>query len=170
MGIDSTAYKIVFVLHLMTAIAGFGGVLWNGVYGAQAKQRKGAGGLAIGEASEAVTNYAEKVILAVPVFGILLVVLSDGVWEFSQVWVGLAIALFVVVYTFALLVQAKNGERMNDLARELVAAGPPPTGASGPPPQVAQMEALEKKLGMGGAFLTIALVVMVGLMVFKPGL
>ncbi len=41
MGIDSTAYKIVFVLHLMTAIAGFGGVLWNGVYGAQAKQRQG---------------------------------------------------------------------------------------------------------------------------------
>lgn len=169
MGIGSTAYKIVFVLHLVAAIVGFGGVMLNGVYGAQAKKRQGEGGLAIGEANLAVSKIAEKVIATVPIFGILLVVLSDGVWEFSQAWVGMAIVLFVLVYAFALFVQVKNAERMNELAAELVAAGPPPAGASGPPPQVAAMEALEKKLAGGGAFLGIALVVMVALMVFKPG-
>lgn len=169
MGIGSAAYKIVFVLHLMTAIVGFGGVMLNGVYGAQAKKRPGPGGLAIGEANLAVSKIAEKVILAVPILGILLVVLSDDTWDFSQAWVGMAIVLFVIVFAFALLVQVKNAERMNALAAELVAAGPPPAGASGPPPQVAKMEALEKKLAGGGAFLGIALVVMVALMVFKPG-
>jgi hypothetical protein len=32
------------------------------------------------------------------------------------------------------------------------------------------MEALEKKLGMGGAFLSLMVVVFIYLMVFKPGL
>lgn len=169
MGVGSAAYKIVFVLHLMTAIVGFGGVVLNGVYGAQAKKRPGVGGLAIGEANLAVSKIAEKVILTVPVFGILLVLLSDGIWEFTQPWVVIAMMLFVVSMAFALLVQVHNAERMNALASELVAAGPPPAGASGPPPQVAAMEALEKKLAAGGAFLSFALLAMVALMVFKPG-
>lgn len=169
MGIGSAAYNIVFVLHLMAVIVGFGGVVLNGVYGAQAKKRPGVGGLAIGEANVAVSKLAEKVILAVPVFGILLVVLSDGAWEFTQPWVVISMMLFVVSMAYALLVQVHNAERMNALAAELVAAGPPPAGASGPPPQVAKMEALEKKLAAGGAGLSLALVVMVALMVFKPG-
>lgn len=169
MGIGSTAYKIVFVLHLMTAIAGFGGVLLNGLYGAEAKKRQGVGGLAIGEANLAVSKLAEKVIMTVPVFGILLVILSDDTWEFTQPWVVISMMLFVISMAFALLVQVHNAERMNALAAELVAAGPPPAGASGPPPQVAAMEALEKKLAAGGAFLSFALLVMVALMVFKPG-
>jgi len=169
-GIESTAYKVVYILHILAIIVGFGGVVLNGIYGAQAKKRPGAGGLAIGEANFAVSMVAEKVILTVPVWGILLVVLSDDVWEFSQAWVGIALVLFIAVTAFALLVQAKNAERMNGLAAELVAAGGPPAGASGPPPQVAQMEALEKKLAGGGAFLSFALVVLIALMVFKPGL
>jgi uncharacterized membrane protein len=169
-GIGSAAYKLVFVLHLMTAIVGFGGVMLNGVYGSQAKKRPGPGGLAIGEANLAVTEIATKVILAVPILGILLVVMSDGVWKFSQMWVGIAIVLFIALYAFAMVVQHKNQERMTELAGELVAAGPPAGGASGPPPQVAQMEALEKKLAAGGAALSLAVVVMVCLMVFKPGL
>lgn len=169
MGIGSMAYRIVFVLHLMTAIAGFGGVLLNGLYGAEAKKRQGVGGLAIGEANLAVSKLAEKVIMTVPVFGILLVILSDDTWEFTQPWVVISMMLFVISMAFALLVQVHNAERMNALAAELVAAGPPPAGASGPPPQVAAMEALEKKLAVGGAFLSFALLVMVALMVFKPG-
>lgn len=170
MGIDSAGYKIVFVLHLVAAIVGFGGVILNGVYGAQAKKRPGPGGLAISEANLVVTKIAEKVILAVPILGIFLVIMSDGVWKFSQMWVGIAIILFIVLYAFATFVQLKNQERMSELAGELVAAGPSAGGTPGPPPQVAEMEALEKKLAMGGAGLSLAVVVMVALMVFKPGL
>jgi hypothetical protein len=49
--------------------------------------------------------------------------------------------------------------------------GPPPAGAapSGPPPQVAVMEALGQRLAMGGMFLNVLLVVLVALMVWKPG-
>lgn len=174
MGIGSTAYKIVFMLHMLSIIIGFGGVMLNGIYGAEAKKRKGPGGAAIGEANLAVTKIAEKVIVTVPIWGILLVVLSDGVWEFSQAWVGAAIVLFVLTMGFATGVQLKNQKRMSQLATETVAVGaaasPGSPGAAGPPPQVAEMEALEKKLGMGGAFLSVMVVVLIYLMVFKPGL
>jgi len=78
-GVGSTAYKIVFMLHILSIIVGFGGVMLNGVYGAEAKKRKGAGGVAIGEANVHVSEIAEKVIMSVPVWGILLVLMSDGV-------------------------------------------------------------------------------------------
>ena len=172
MGVGSTAYKLVFMLHIISIIVGFGGVILNGIYGAEAKKRKGAEGAAIGAANLHVTEIAEKVIMTVPVWGILLVILSDGAWKFSQAWVGIAIALFIVVMGFATGVQLKNQKRMSALANEMAMAGGPPPGAAagGPPPQVAEMEALEKKLGMGGAFLSVMVVVMIYLMVFKPGL
>jgi uncharacterized membrane protein len=172
MGVGSTAYKLVFMLHIISIIVGFGGVILNGIYGSEAKKRKGAEGAAIGAANLHVTEIAEKVIMTVPVWGILLVILSDGAWKFSQAWVAIAIALFIVVMGFATGVQLKNQKRMSALANEMAMAGGPPPGAAagGPPPQVVEMEALEKKLGMGGAFLSVMVVVMIYLMVFKPGL
>lgn len=158
------------MLHILSIIIGFGGVMLNGIYGAEAKKRKGPGGAAIGEANLAVTKIAEKVIITIPLWGIGLVLMSDGVWEFSQAWVIIALVLFVLVMGFATGVQLKNQKRMVGLAGELATAGPPPAGASGPPPQVAEMEALEKKLGMGGAFLSLMVVVLIYLMVFKPGI
>jgi uncharacterized membrane protein len=169
-GIGSTAYKVVFMLHILAVVVGFGGVMLNGLYGAQAKKRPGAGGLAIGEANLFVSDVAEKVIYTVPLWGILLVFMSDKVWNFGQGWVIGALVLYIAALSFVILVQVPNSKRMVALAGELVAAGPPPAGQSGPPPQVAQMEGLEKKLGMGGMFLSLAIVAVLFLMVFKPGL
>ena len=49
---------------------------------------------------------------------------------------------------------------------EMVAAGPP---QGGPPPQVAEMQALGKRVGAAGATLDVMVVVILVLMVFKPG-
>jgi uncharacterized membrane protein len=95
-GVGSTGYKIVFVLHLLSVIVGFGTVFLNGVYGAEAKKRKGPGGLAIGEANFHVSDIAEKVIYTVPIWGIALVLMSDKAWKFSQAWVGIALLLYII--------------------------------------------------------------------------
>ena len=172
MGRGSTGYDLVLVLHLLTVIVGFGTVVLNGIYGAEAKKRQGPGGLAIGEAVEKVGGVAEKVIYLVPVFGIALVFMSDGNWDFGQTWVWLSLLLYVIGIGVSHGVLIPSERRMNALGRELVAAGPPPAGAptAGPPPQVAEMEALGKKMGGAGMFLNLLLVVIVALMVFKPGL
>src|SRR3954453_23355601 len=156
-GIGSTGYKIVFVLHLRSVIVGFGTVMLNGIRGAEAKKRPGPGGLGIGEAGYRVNTVDEKFIYAVPVFGIALVAMSDSVWKFSETWVWMALLLYVVGIGTSHAVLIPSEKRMNVLAGELVAAGPPPAGApaGGPPPQVVEMESLEKKLAASGTFLNL---------------
>ena len=46
-------------------------------------------------------------------------------------------------------------------------SGPPPAG--GPPPQVAEMQSIGQRMGVVGPLLDLILVVIIFLMVFKPG-
>lgn len=176
--VDSDAYKIVLILHILAVVVGIGGVMLNGLYGAQAKARKGPEGLAIAEANFGVSKIAEYVIYTIPLFGIGLVFMSktDGtrVYDFDQTWVWLSIVLYVVAIGISHGVMIPAEKKMHTLMRELNAMGPPPAGgpppgAGGPPPQVVQLEALGKRLGAGGATLNLLAVVLIVLMVWKPG-
>jgi hypothetical protein len=170
MGITSTAYRIVLLLHILCAIIGFGAVILNGIYGREAKKRPGPGGLAIAEANYTVSSIAEYFIYAVFVFGLGLVGLSDKVWKFSQTWIWLAVVLYVIGIGVSHGVLFPSARRMKALVAEMVAAGPPPADAPpGPPPQAAEMGQLEKKLGAASTFLHVLLVVIIGLMIWKPG-
>lgn len=168
-GLNSGPYKLVLVLHIMCAIVGFGAVFLNGLYAAQVRAYKGREGLAISEANYAVSSVAEYLIYAVPILGILLVVLSDKAWKFSQGWVSVSLLLYVVGITVSHMVLRPGHKRMNVLMRELADGGPAPVGAIGAPPQVSEMEAVGKRMAMAGLFLDVLLVVIVYLMVFKPG-
>ena len=67
MGITSFGYRLFFLLHILTAIVGFGGVMLNGVYAARARKRPPAEGLAVMEVNTFVSlKVAEKAILLVP--------------------------------------------------------------------------------------------------------
>lgn len=189
--IDSDAYKIVLTLHILSVVVGIGAVMLNGLYGAQAKARKGPEGLAVAEANFKVSMVAEKVIYLIPLFGIGLVFMSktDGVqvYDWDQTWVWLSILLYVVALGISHGVVVPTAKRMQVLMRELNAMGPPPgaggpgghpgeapaggppPGAGGPPPQVVELEALGKKIGAGGMTLNLLTVVLIALMVFKPG-
>ena len=164
--IDGGFYKFVLVLHILCAIVGFGAVVLNGIYGVQAKNRPGPGGLAIMQANYAATKVGEYFIYAVFVLGLALVGLSDPVWKFSQTWVWLAIVLYIVSLGISHGVLFPALKRMRVLMGEMVAAGPP---QGGPPPQVTEMQALGKRVGAAGATLDVMVVVILVLMVFKPG-
>jgi Predicted integral membrane protein (DUF2269) len=168
--IDGGFYKLCLVLHILCAIVGFGAVFLNGVYGAQIKARmqsgRGAEAIGIFEANLTVSKIGEYFIYAVFIFGFALVGLSDSVWEFGQTWVWLSIVLYLVAIGLSHGVLQPAVKRMGVLMREMV-AGPPPAG--GPPPQVAEMAELGKKVGTVGPVLDIILIVILYLMVFKPG-
>ncbi len=167
---DDTLYGALLLLHILCAIAGFGAVMLNGLYGAESKKRPGPGGLAIGQANLAVSKVGQYFIYAVFVLGILLVLASeDNTIEWGDTWVWLSILIYIIALGVSHGLQQPNAERMVALAEELTNAGPPPEGAQGPPPQVAEMEATGKKLAMGGAFLNLMLVLIIYLMIFKPG-
>lgn len=165
----SDAYKVVLVLHILCAIVGFGAVFLNALYGQQAKSRKGPEGLAISEANELVSKVGEYFIIAVFLLGIALVLIGDPVIEFSQTWVWLSMTVYVIALGISQGLMMPRVRRMIALQRELVGAGPPPAGAAGPPPQVLEMERLGKQMGVIGPILNLALVVILVLMVFKPG-
>ena len=110
--ITSNVYRVFFLLHLLSAIVGFGAVLLNGLYGAKAQQRPGPEGRAISEANFQVSEIAEYFIDAVPV---------------SE-----------------------------------------PAGA-GPPPQVAEIAIMGKRLATTGPLLHVTMGVIMVLMIWKPG-
>ncbi|HLX89296.1 MAG TPA: hypothetical protein VKR22_12675 [Acidimicrobiales bacterium] len=188
MGVDSGAYDTVMVLHIMCVIIGFGGVFLNAIYGAEAKRRQGSEGLAVFEATERVGKVAEVFILAVPVFGISLVLMSHSKWAFSQTWVAAGLAIYAVALTLSFGFHLPNLKRMGGLMHELVAmahaqksvaGGAVPTedehaaaaiaAAGGPPPQVIELQRCGKLAGIYGGTLNLAIIAVVILMVWKPG-
>ena len=167
-------YDFVLVLHILCAIVGFGAVFLNGIYGAQMKARLQTGrapeALAIYEANLTVSKVGEYLIYAVFLLGFALLGLSDSVIEFSQTWVWLSVVLYLVAIGLSHGVLQPTVKRMGVLMRELVTAGPPPAGAPpGPPPQAVEMQALGQRLGVVGPTLDLIMIVILFLMVWKPG-
>lgn len=168
MGVGSFAYKLFFLLHILSAIIGFGGVLLNGVYAARAQKRPPAEGLAVMEVNTFVSlRVAEMFIYLTALIGLGLVGLSDGIWAFRQTWVWLAIVVYVVSLGISHGLLQPKVKRLLALQRELVEAGPP---AGGPPPQAAELAKLGPQIGAVSGVLDLALVVILVLMIWKPGL
>ncbi len=167
-GLNSGIYKLLLLLHIIAAIVGFGGVLLNGIYAAQARQRPGPAGRAITEANYSVSKIAEMFIYAVPVLGLAAMGLSDGAWEFSQTWIWLSLVLYVVGMGISHGVMFPGTRRIIELLREMEAAPAGGVPSGGPPPQVAQLEATGKRLTMGSMVLNLILVAIIALMIWKP--
>jgi uncharacterized membrane protein len=171
MGTNSGAYKFFFALHLLTVIVGFGSVMLLGVFGTKAKRRGGREGSAVAEiALDVAEHWSAWFIYAVPVLGILLVLLSDDAWKFSQAWISLSFLLYLVGLGLVHAVHFPNLRRMNQLAAELNAAPAAGGSTGGPPPQVAELEARGRRAALVGAVLNLLVVAVVFLMVWKPGL
>ena len=164
-GTNSGIFKLLTVLHILSAIVGIGGVMLNGLYAAQAQKRQGPTGRAVSEANYAVTQVAEKVIYLVPVFGILLVLASDKGVTFGDTFVWLSLVLFAIALGISHSVLIPGHRKINSLLLEME-QGPPPVG--GPPPQVAQIQALGKQQGGSAAVLDLLLVAILSLMIWQP--
>jgi len=97
----------------------------------------------------------------------LILILGADLTSQAYRWLVAAIVLYAIAIVYAVAVQAPAAAKMV----ELTAGGPPPAapaGAvpSGPPPAIA---ANAQKLQRGGMILTVLLVLIVILMVTKPG-
>ena len=166
----SDLYLTIKTLHILSAIVGFGAVMLNALYGKKSKEDRGPGGLAIFDANFYVSHMSDYARYLVFVFGFVLVLGEHGP-VFEDTWVWLSIVLYVVAISVSHGLMNPTLKKMRANIAELVAMGPPPAGAapSGPPPQVAEVEALGKRVAMTGAFLNTMVVVILYLMVFKPG-
>jgi len=83
----------------------------------------------------------------------------------KNTWLVIAIILYTIAFFFAVFVQSRNSLKMLRLIEGMPA---PSAGATmgAPPPEIATMG---RRLGMGGAFLTLLLTAIIVLMVWRPG-
>jgi uncharacterized membrane protein len=168
MGTDSFAYKLFLLLHIASAIIGFGGVILNGVYAQRARKRPPAEALAVMEVNAFVSiKVAEIFIYLTAVFGLGLVGLSDEAIKFSQTWIWLAIVVYVVALGVSHGLLMPRVKKLLALMRSMVDGGPP---AGGPPPQAAEMAKIGPQIGAISMVLHLALAVILVLMIWKPGL
>ena len=146
---DGEIYRLVLLLHIAAVIVGFGGIALNGVYGSQARQRGGSEGAAIGEANRAATRGASSLIYLVPLFGIALVLLSDGTWGFDQPWISLSFVLYLVAAGLLGAVVVPSQRRIGSGDGDL--------------------ERLHGKVAQATAAINLLAVALLALMIWKPG-
>ena len=158
MGTNSGIYKVLLLLHLLAVIGGIGTVMLNGLYAAKAKQTGGSGGTAVSVANYDVSMVAEKLIYTIPIWGILMVLVSDDAISFGDTWIWLSLVLYVVALGISHAVLVPGHRRYNELA-----------ASSGGPSVGDEAQAIEKKLAGAGMALNLLVVVLVALMIWKPG-
>lgn len=146
--ISSGLYKLLFLGHIVTFLVAFAAAVIHPILSVQVKD-DGEGALqrlAAHMAANGRRIHFPALILTAA-FGIGLVLVSDDVWGFDQAWISLA---FLVWIAMCGIVSAMimPGERK-------LAAG--------------DLEA-EKKIALGGQIVTVLLLIMLYLMIWKPGL
>ena len=158
MRIDSDLYDLVLVLHILAVIIGFGGMFIAGFYGNAAAKMPGREGLVVAETTLKVTSLAPTMaVYTVPILGILLVLLSEDTWQFSDAWISLSFLLYIVLIALAVTVQVPNIRKMIALR----------SGAEGV--KATEMEARARTVALVGGIVNLLWVVILLLMVFKPG-
>jgi len=162
--VDGGAYRVTLLLHVFCAIVGLGGVTLNGVYGVASRKAIGHGGLAIVRANAKATSIAELFIYAVPVFGFALVGMSDDRWAFDQTWLWLSLIVYAIALGISLGLLLPAFRKYEALVDRIETGGTAPTPAD----ETALDALLKKQAGLGGSLHLIVVILLV-LMIWKPG-
>jgi hypothetical protein len=146
-------------LHVGGVIVAFGPTIAFPFIAARAAKEPMHGNFAL-RVSESIT---EKVVEPGAVFVFLMgvgLIVTKGYNPLVQLWVGVAIVLFLITLGFANLVQLRTIRKMIALTNQ-----PPPAAAAGPPPEFV---ALSSRAAAGGLFMTVMLFTILALMIVKP--
>jgi hypothetical protein len=153
----------LLLVHVMSAIAGFGPTYALSVVGAMGGREPQHANFATRISYAVMTRFVYPAAAIQLVTGILLILVAGfDLTQRATWWLDIAIVLFVVNIVFSYLIQRPRVQQLIEMT-----AGPPPAGASGPPPGLPELAA---SVRAGGAFMGILLVMIVFLMVVKPTL
>lgn len=163
-GVTEGPYRVVLLLHILCAIVGLGGVMLNGVYAVASRKAIGHGALALVRANTKATKIAEAFIYAVPILGFALVGMSDDAWAFDQTWIWLSIVVYAVALAISIGLLLPSARQYERLVTQIESAG------TAPAPEVETMlDAMLKKQAGLGSSLHVITVVLLYLMIWKPG-
>lgn len=152
-------FRILLLIHVAGAIIGFGPTFAFGILGPLSKQLGGPQALGI---MEGILAIQKKLLIPViaffqPVSGVLLIL--EGGWAqnfFSHVWLWVALILYVMMFFLAVFRAKPSIEGMIGLAKAGKAETP-------------EFGKLAKRQEVLAPILGVSLLVMIFLMVIKPG-
>ncbi|HEV2811153.1 MAG TPA: DUF2269 family protein [Acidimicrobiales bacterium] len=163
MGVSGGLYRFVLLLHILTVVVAFGSFMASAAYARLARERGGSEGVAINEASAAVTKrVSQGSFWAVPIFGILLVILSDGAIGFEEPWISLSFLLYIAAAALLVAVVIPTQRRTIQLDRKNLGGTSPGAGGG-------ERARLDKKLAASSGVFNVLFLAVLALMIFKPG-
>lgn len=145
--IDSSVHRLFLALHIISVLVAFAPAVIHPVMTAQYK-KEGDGPLR--QFAELAYLNSKRIyvpaLIAIGVFGVLMVVTSDDAYTFGDTWVSLGLLVWLAIVGVITGVLLPNERKL--AAGDLAA---------------------EKTIAMGGQIATVLLLVMLYLMIWKPG-
>jgi hypothetical protein len=149
-------------LHVLAAVIAFGPTFSFSLIGGMAGSEPQHANFATRVTHLLTDRLVIPVALTMPVTGVGIILVNGINLAAPQYrWLGAAIVIYLVILAYAVLVQRRTVERIIALT-----AAPPPPGASGPPPE---LPVAVRRVQLGGMFLGAGIVLILFLMVVKPG-
>jgi hypothetical protein len=152
--------QLLLLLHVLGAIIVFGPTFAFPIIASQAQKSPPNGHFAavVIDLIERRIVIPGSIIQGVTGVGLILVLNADLSSQYYRWLIG-GIVLYIIAIVFAVVWQAPAAEKMVELTKT-------PPGPDGPSPELL---ATAKKLQRGGIFLAVLIVLIVTLMVTKPG-
>jgi len=147
-------------LHIGGAIVAFGPTIAFPIIGARAAKEPMHGNFALRVTEFLTERVVEPGAIFVFLMGVGLIV-TRGYNLVEDLWVTVAIVLFLITLSFSYFVQLKTIRSMVGMTNQ----PPPPNAPPGPPPGFVEQS---KRAARGGAFMTLLLFTILALMVVKP--
>jgi uncharacterized membrane protein len=160
----------LLVLHVLSAVVGFGAIFLTGAYAGLARRR---GDEAVRRYFRPGRNWAARALYAVPVLGVGLVTTSHGADRFGQVWVWVSLVLWFAATALAHAVVWPGEARIQRLLGEAGPGGRLGDQASGARleagRQGAELDGACRRVVRAAALIDAVFVATVVLMVARPG-
>ena len=163
-GVTEGPYRVVLLLHILCAIVGLGGVMLNGVYAVAGRKAIGHGAIVLVRANAKATKIAEFFIYAVPILGFALIGMSDDAWGFDQTWIWLSVVVYGIALALSIGLLLPSARHYERLVAQIETAGAAPSAEV-----EATLDATLKKQAALGSSLHVMTVVLLYLMIWKPG-
>ncbi len=151
-------FNLWLFLHILGAIAAFGFGFYAPIYGAAASREPQHGNWYLRATKRVSNGVLVPVAISMAVTGTLLVLSSGGMRRFEELWLALALVLYVIALLIVFL-------RQRPILDRVIALTEQPPGPEGPSAELAPSV---RKLQLYSMILLVLIIAIVALMVWKP--
>jgi MFS family permease len=171
MGVGGSLYKLVLLLHLSAVVIGFGSNFVYPVLNVRARKLAPKERFAVAHAAYQIErSLTTGPMILAGILGLILVLVSDELWTFSQLWVSVAFLLYFVGTGVSIFLVAPNAKAMDELGARLAQGQITASKSGGAPKEAVELEARAGKAAAFGGIIHLVWFLLMVDMIWKPGL